>query len=157
MLMVDFPGVSFPALVGAHDHQEPAQEERLTGSTQNWIKSKTGSTQNWIKPKLDLVKTGSSQNWIQPKLDPVKTGSSQKRLKTRIQWKRKQPCDYWQNPLIVIRVWMVSCQVQSRIHSSSQWSFQKLYRRLQLHLSWKLTFAGKSQLWASSTFVITLP
>ena len=60
MLMVDFPGVSFPALVGAHDHQEPAKEERLTGSTRNWIKSKTGSTQ---------------------KLDPLKTGSSQKRLK----------------------------------------------------------------------------
>ena len=59
MLIVDFPGVSFPALVGAHDHQEPAQEERLTGST--------GSSQ-----KLDPGKTESSQ-----KLDPVKTGSSQ--------------------------------------------------------------------------------
>ena len=58
MLMVDFPGVSFPALVGAHDHQEPAQEERLTGSTQNWIQSKLDQVKNWIHSKLDPVKSG---------------------------------------------------------------------------------------------------
>ena len=72
--MVDFPGVSFPALVGAHDHQEPAQEERLTGSTQNWIQSKLDPLKTGSSQKLDLVKTGSNQNWNHSKLDPVKSG-----------------------------------------------------------------------------------